>query len=104
MEEREAVDRLNKGEVGARESLVRRYHARAGGAAYVIIRDHAMAKDSPKTDAFVRAYKGIGRFDSGRPFGPWFMRIVDNEAVGAARKESRGLVAPGSLAQPFAQS
>jgi hypothetical protein len=33
MEEREAVDRLNRGEVGARESLVSRYHARAGRAA-----------------------------------------------------------------------
>ena len=88
MDEREAVDRLKRGEVGALEALVRRYHARAGRTAYLIVRDHALAEDVAQ-DAFVRAYKGIGRFDSGRPFGPWFMRIVVNEAVGAARRRER---------------
>ena len=88
MDEREAVDRLKRGEVGALEALVRRYHTRAGRAAYLIVRDHALAEDVAQ-DAFVRAYKGIGRFDSGRPFGPWFMRIVVNEAVGAARGRER---------------
>jgi RNA polymerase sigma-70 factor, ECF subfamily len=88
MDEREAVDRLKRGEVGALEALVRRYYARARRAAYLIVRDHALAEDVAQ-EAFVRAYKGIGRFDSGRPFEPWFMRIVVNEAVGAARKRER---------------
>jgi RNA polymerase sigma-70 factor, ECF subfamily len=88
MDEREAVDRLKRGEVGALEALVRRYHARAGRTAFLILRDHALAEDVAQ-EAFVRAYKGIGRFDSGRPFGPWFMRIVVNEAVGAARGRER---------------
>jgi RNA polymerase sigma-70 factor (ECF subfamily) len=88
MDEREAVDRLKRGEVNALEALVRHYHARAGRAAYLIVRDHALAEDVAQ-EAFVRAYKGIGRFDSGRPFGPWFMRIVVNEAVGAARGRER---------------
>jgi RNA polymerase sigma-70 factor, ECF subfamily len=88
MDEHEAVARLKKGDVGALEALVRRYHARAGRAAYLIVRDHALAEDVAQ-EAFVRAYKGIGRFDSGRPFGPWFMRIVVNEAVGAARGRER---------------
>ena len=88
MDEREAVDRLKKGDVGALEVLVRRYYTRAGRTAYLIVRDHALAEDVAQ-EAFVRAYKGIGRFDSGRPFGPWFMRIVVNEAVGAARGRER---------------
>jgi DNA-directed RNA polymerase specialized sigma24 family protein len=45
MDEREAVDRLKRGEVGALEALVRRYHARARRAAYLIVRDHALAED-----------------------------------------------------------
>jgi RNA polymerase sigma-70 factor (ECF subfamily) len=88
MDEREAVDRLKRGEVGALEALVRRYHARAGRVAYLIVRDHVLAEDVAQ-GAFVRAYDGIGGFDSGRPFGPWFMRIVVNEAVGAARGRER---------------
>jgi hypothetical protein len=59
MEEREVVDRLNRGEVGARESLVRRYHARAGAGG---LPDHSRLRHGQglAQDAFVRAYKGIG--------------------------------------------
>ncbi len=107
MDEREAVARLKKGDVGALEPLVRRHHARAGRAAYLIVRDHALAEDVAQ-GAFVRAYEGIGGFDEGRPFGPWFMRIVVNEAVRAARGRERatsyeGAGAPASwLADPAA--
>jgi RNA polymerase sigma-70 factor, ECF subfamily len=99
MDEREAVDRLKRGEVGALEALVRRYHACAGRAAYLIVRDHALAEDVAQ-EAFVRAYKGIGRFDSGRPFGPWFMRIVVNEAVGTARGRERTVSYEGAAGAP----
>ena len=88
MDDREAVDRLKKGDVGALEALVRRHHARAGRAAYLIVRDHALAEDVAQ-GAFVRAYERIGGFDERRPFAPWFMRIVVNEAVGAARGRER---------------
>ena len=88
MDEREAIERLKKGDGGALETLVRRYHARAGRAAYLIVRDHALAEDVAQ-GAFVRAYEKIGRFDVGRPFGPWFMKIVVNEAVEAARRRER---------------
>ena len=109
MDEREAVDRLKKGDVSALEALVRRHHARAGRAAYLIVRDHALAEDVAQ-GAFVRAYEGIGTFDAERPFGPWFMRIVVNEAVRAARARGRvassydeGAGAPESwLADPAA--
>ena len=106
VDEREAVDRLKKGDVGALEALVRRHHAPAGRTAYLIVRDHALAEDVAQ-GAFVRAYEGIGTFDEGRPFGPWFMRIVVNEAVKAARGRERvasyeeGAGAPASwLADP----
>ena len=88
MDEREAIDRLKKGDGGALETLVRRYHASAGRAAYLIVRDHALAEDVAQ-GAFVRAYERIGGFDTTRPFGPWFMRIVVNEALGAARGRER---------------
>jgi RNA polymerase sigma-70 factor (ECF subfamily) len=88
VEERAAIERLKRGDIGGLEALVRKYHTRAGRAAYLIVRDHALAENVAQ-DAFVRAYERFGQFDDGRPFGPWFMRIVINEAIGAARRRER---------------
>jgi RNA polymerase sigma-70 factor (ECF subfamily) len=65
--------------------LVRVYHTRAVRAVDLIVRDTALAEDVVQS-AFVRAYERIGQFDSHRPFGPWFMRVVVNDAVKAASR------------------
>jgi len=88
VEERTAVERLKRGDIGGLEALVRKHHTRAGRAAYLIVRDHALAEDVAQ-GAFVRAYERIGQFDAERPFGPWFMKIVVNDAVEAARRRER---------------
>jgi RNA polymerase sigma-70 factor, ECF subfamily len=88
MEERKAVERLKRGDVGGLEVLVRRHHTRAVRAAYLIVRDRSLAEDVAQ-GAFVRAYEGIGRFDADRLFGPWFMKIVINDAVKAASSRER---------------
>jgi RNA polymerase sigma-70 factor, ECF subfamily len=69
MEERKAVERLKRGDVGGLEVLVSRYHTRAVRAAYLIVHDRSLAEDVTQ-GAFVRAYERIGRFDADRPFGP----------------------------------
>jgi RNA polymerase sigma-70 factor (ECF subfamily) len=88
LDERAAVERLKRGDVGGLEALVRKYHTRAGRAAFLIVRDHSLAEDVAQ-GAFVRAYERIGGFDAERPFGPWFMKIVVNNAVEAARRRER---------------
>lgn len=88
MDERDAVERLRRGDIGGLEALVRRYYLRAGRTAYLIVRDHALAEDVAQ-DAFVRAFERIGQYDAERPFAPWFMRIVVNGAVEAARGRER---------------
>ena len=90
MEERSAIERLKRGDIGGLEVLVRRYQARAVQAAYLIVRDRSLAEDVAQ-NAFVRAYNGIGRFDAERPFGPWFMRVVVNDAVKTAARRERTL-------------
>jgi RNA polymerase sigma-70 factor (ECF subfamily) len=52
------------------------------------VRDHASAEDVAQ-GAFVRTYERIGQFDADRPFGPWFIKIVVNDAVEAARRRER---------------
>src|SRR5918997_2581030 len=88
MDERAAVDRLKGGDVGGLEALVDRYHTRAARAAYLVVRDRALAEDVAQ-GAFVRAFERIRSFDADRPFGPWFMKLVLNEAVAVARRRER---------------
>jgi len=47
--------------------------------------------------AFLRAYERIGQFDSGRPFSPWFLRSVVNDAVKAAARARRNVPLEGDL-------
>lgn len=37
----------------------------------------------------MRAYERIGQFDAARSFGPWFMKIVINDAVKTASRRER---------------
>jgi len=48
----------------------------------------ADAEDATQ-DALVKAYQQIHRYDSGRPFRPWLLRIVGNEARNRRRSEGR---------------
>ncbi len=88
MEEQEAIARLKRGDVGGLEALVRQYQARAVRTAYLVTRDRALAEDIVQA-AFLRAYERIGQFDAGRPFGPWFLRSVVNDAVKTATRRKR---------------
>ena len=88
MDERRAIARLKKGDIGGLEVLVRSHQTRAIRAAYLIVRDRALAEDVVQT-AFVRSYEKIARFDERRPFGPWFMKVVVNDAIKAASRRER---------------
>jgi RNA polymerase sigma-70 factor (ECF subfamily) len=80
MEEQEAITRLKQDDIDGLETLVRRYQVQAVRTAYLITRDRALAEDIVQA-AFLRAYERIDQFDAGRPFGPWFLRSVANDAV-----------------------
>lgn len=96
MEEQEAIARLKRGDIGGLEALVRHYQVRAVRTAYLIIRDRALAEDIVQA-AFLRAYERIGQFDSSRPFGPWFLPSVVNDAVkAAARRKGQVSLEAGS--------
>jgi RNA polymerase sigma-70 factor (ECF subfamily) len=83
MEDREAVARLKRGDIGGLETLVRLYHAQAVQAAYLVVSDWARAEDVAQA-AFVTAYERISTFDSARPFKPWFLRSVVYSALKVA--------------------
>lgn len=88
MEEQQAIARLKEGDIGGLETLVRMHQVRAVRAAFLVTRDRALA-ESIVQEAFLRAYERIHQFESGRPFSPWFLRGVINDAIKAAQRRQR---------------
>jgi len=90
MEDRIAISRLKQGDLSAVGPLVSRYQVQAVRAAYAIVHDQALAEDVAQT-AFVKIVERIHQFDEGRPFAPWFFRIVINDAVKTAKRQNRNI-------------
>ncbi len=88
MKQQAAIARLKRGDIGGLEALVRQYQVQAVRTAYLITRDRPLAEDIVQS-AFLRAYERIEQFDADRPFGPWFLRSVVNDAVKAAVRRER---------------
>jgi RNA polymerase sigma factor (sigma-70 family) len=94
LEESELVERARRGDSAAYEEIVQMYQGIAFRVAYVIAGSAADAEEAAQ-DAFVKAYRALGRFRPGAPFRPWLLRIVANEARNrrrsAVRRESLAL-------------
>jgi RNA polymerase sigma-70 factor (ECF subfamily) len=88
MQEYNAIARLKQGDISGLETLVKNYQLKALHTAYLIVRDYDLAEDVV-ADAFLRVYERIHQFDTERPFGPWFLRIVVNIAKRAAARHER---------------
>lgn len=93
MQEAQAIAELLGGDIRGLEVLVREYSQRARQVAYFVTRDRELAEDAVQ-DAFVRVYDRIASFDTTRPFAPWFLRIVANTAIDAARRQDLHRAAP----------
>jgi RNA polymerase sigma-70 factor (ECF subfamily) len=90
MEDQIAISRLKQGDLNGLEILVSRYQVQAVRAAHIILYDRSMAEDVVQT-AFVKAAQRIHQFEDGRPFGPWFSRIVVNDALKLAKRQERSV-------------
>lgn len=90
MDDRTALSRIRQGDLNGLEILVNRYQVRAIHAAYLVVYDRALAEDIAQT-AFVKVAERVHQFDDNRPFGPWFFRIILNDAIKAARRRTRNI-------------
>jgi len=90
MEELQAIARLKQGDLSGLEALVKRYQVMAVHAAYLIVADCFMAEDIVQS-AFLKVAEKIDQFDAHRPFRPWFLRMVVNDSIKAARRQHRNL-------------
>jgi RNA polymerase sigma-70 factor (ECF subfamily) len=86
--ETELVEQARRGDVPAWESLVRMNQTLAFRTAYLITGNAADAEEAAQ-DAFVKAFRALGRFRRGAPLRPWLLRIVANEARNRRRSAGR---------------
>jgi RNA polymerase sigma factor (sigma-70 family) len=88
LEETELVERARRGDLRAWETIVRTHQGIAFRTAYLLSGSAADAEEAAQ-DAFVKAYRALGRFRRGAPLRPWLLRIVANEARNRRRSAAR---------------
>lgn len=84
----ELIGAAQAGEFDAFGELVRRYQRDALHIAAVAL-GSADGADDIAQEAFVKAHRAIGRFETGAAFRPWLFRIVTNTARNHLRHERR---------------
>jgi RNA polymerase sigma-70 factor (ECF subfamily) len=87
-DERALVERVRGGDTSAYDALVSHYLRRVVSIAWNIVRNAHDAEDLAQ-EAFVKAYRAIGRFRSDEPFGPWIYRIVTNLSLDLLKHRRR---------------
>ena len=87
-DETELVELARRGDLRAWETIVRTNQGIAFRTAYLLGGSAADAEEAAQ-DAFVKAYRALGRFRRGSPLRPWLLRIVANEARNRRRAAGR---------------
>ena len=84
----EVIGEVRKGNIDDFAVLVRKYQSLAYGLAFSLVSDFATAEDVCQ-DAFILAYRNLGRLRETERFAPWLKRIVRNTATGYLRSAKR---------------
>ncbi|HSS94898.1 MAG TPA: sigma-70 family RNA polymerase sigma factor [Candidatus Dormibacteraeota bacterium] len=79
------IKQATGGDLQAFEELVRRMQRRVYGFAYQHLRDLDEAYDLTQ-EIFVKLFRNLGRYDSERPFEPWFWKLAANTTINYRRK------------------
>ena len=82
MEDADAIRQCRQGEPEAFSHLVQRYQGRAIAHARVLTGNDADAADAAQ-NAFLDAFRHLGRFDDTREFYPWFYVLLRNRCIKA---------------------
>ena len=86
--EDDLVAQAKLGDTRAYGALIQEYQTIAFRTAYLITASATEAEDAVQ-EAAVKAHRALGRFRAGKPFRPWFLAIVANEARNRRRSAGR---------------
>ncbi len=92
-EEAGLLERARAGDLAAFDAIVVRNMRRAFAVALRLMRQREDAEDLVQ-DAFLIALQKLDRFQSGRPFLPWFYRILVNRGLNLRRARARRTTDP----------
>jgi RNA polymerase sigma-70 factor, ECF subfamily len=84
------IARVLAGETDVFHELIRPYERSVYTMALSLLRNEAEAEDAAQ-EAFIKAYRNLGRFRSEARFSTWLIAIVLNEARGRLRRKQPGL-------------
>ena len=84
----ELAKRIAAGDRDAFRLLLKRYNQTLYRAARSVLKDEAEAEDAVQ-DAYLLAYRAMGKFRGDAKLSTWLVRIVINESIARLRKRSR---------------
>ncbi len=87
-DEHDLIRRCQTGDMRAFRHLVERYEDRIYGLARSMIGDREAAKDAAQ-EAFIRAYRALGKFEGKSSFYTYLYRIATNVCLTVAQREQR---------------
>ena len=91
--ETEIIQRVLAGERHPFQMLVERYSEKGMTLAMRMLRNREDAEEALQ-DAFIRAYRSLGRFEGKSSFSTWFYRILFNACASALRKRGEDIHLP----------
>lgn len=86
------VERAAGGDRRAFDTLVTRHRQAVYRLCWAATGNHADADDAAQ-ETFVRLYRSLSSYDSGRPFGPWLRKIAWNCGLSVRRNGKAGVAA-----------
>jgi RNA polymerase sigma-70 factor (ECF subfamily) len=102
LDESNLIQRATQGDAAAWEPLMLAHQEPVFRLAYLFLGDPDDAEDITQ-ETFLRAYRGLKRFDPTRPLRPWLLSITANLAKNRHRSAARYLAAltRSFRAEPF---
>jgi RNA polymerase sigma-70 factor (ECF subfamily) len=88
MSDPEIARRVAAGDRGAFTAMLKRHNQTMYRAARSVLKDDAEAEDAVQ-EAYLLAYRAIGKFRAEAKLSTWLVRIVINEAIGRRRRRTR---------------
>ena len=91
MDEGGLVAQAQRGDRDAFRRLVEAYAPLVGRTTRALLADRGEAEDAEQ-EAWVDVWRGLPRFEMGRPFRPWLLAVVSNRCHMKARRRSVAVV------------
>ena len=86
--DQELVERVKRGDKKAFDVLVLKYQHKIIKLISRYVRDQDEVQDVAQ-EAFIKAYRKIGSYDSEKPFSPWFYKLLKNLCIDHYKRRRR---------------